>query len=525
MLPFIAILPFIVFFLLILFARRSVLTSIIVSLSTLLLTSTYIWGMDWLRILSSASKGTFIAIEILLIVLGALLILESLKEKKLLLYIKEFFESISMDKRVHVVLIAWAFIFFLEGVAGFGAPIIIVVPILIALGFTPLTAVILAVVGDSLPVIFGAVGLPVTYGMSIPLQSMNLGYDFFHSLTVLIASINILGAIIIPLMLVYMYTRLENKPRSHFFEFIPFALIAGFSASIPALIVASTVGPELASIIGGVCSILVVSFFAKKGYLMPRTEKIEELKPIPKTPREIGKIFRAVFPYILITVLLLITRLPLKEILSNLFVIDIDSVFGYAINYSFNPLYSAGSILIFVALVSMIIIRVNRFELARIVKSALVKIYIPLIALVLILSFVQIFIYSGENINNFESMPKTIAIGASHVLGPVWPIVAPFIGALGSFASGSATVSNLIFTLVQYETAVLSGYSTILILALQGIGAAAGNMISLHNVIAALAVAGIVGKESYVIRKNIIPLIIYLSIIGLLGLMISTYGQ
>jgi lactate permease len=524
MLPLLALLPFIVFLSLILVVRRSVLLSITISLVTLLLTSTLIWGMDWLRILASATEGTFVALEILLIVFGALLILESLKEKKLLLYIKEFFESISMDKRVHVVLIAWAFVFFLEGVAGFGAPIIIVVPILIALGFAPLTAVIVAIIGDSVPVIFGAIGLPVTYGMYIPLQSVNLGYEFLHNLTVLIASINILGSIIIPLTLVYVYTRLENKPRLHFFEFIPFALIAGFSASIPAFIVASTVGPELASIVGGICSIVVVSFLAKKGYLMSRTENEEKLQLVRRTEGAIWGMSKAVFPYVLITLLLLLTRLPLKEILSDLYVLRIDSLFGQAIQYSFNPLYSAGSILLFVALVSMVIFKVNRFEFTHIAKSAFTKIRIPLITLILMLSFVQIFMYSGENMNNLESMPKTIAVGASHVLGPVWPLFAPFLGALGSFAGGSATVSNLIFTVVQYETATLSGYSATLILALQGIGAAAGNMIALHNVIAALAVAGIVGKESYVIRKTIVPLSIYLLIMGILGLILSVYG-
>jgi lactate permease len=521
MLPLLALLPFVVFFSLILIGNKSVLTSISASLLTLLATSTLVWQMEWLRIFSSAGKGTFIALEILLVVFGALLILESLKEKKLLLHIKRLFESISMDKRVHVLLVAWAFVFFLEGVTGFGAPIIIVVPILIALGFSPLTSAVLAVAGDSLPVIFGAVGLPITYGISVPLQSMSLGYDYFQNLTVLIASLNIVGSVIIPLVLLYMYTRLENESRLHFFELIPFALVAGLSASIPSLIVAIIMGPELASVVGGACSIATVSFLAKRGYLLPRVENDEKLESIPKTPREHHKILKAVFPYALITFLLLLTRLPFKETLSHFFVIRIDSMFGYAIDYSFNPFYAAGSILILVAIVSMMVVRVNGPELARIVTSATTKILIPLVTLIAMLWFVQIFMYSGENSSDLESMPRTIALGASHVLGPVWPLFAPFIGALGSFAGGSATVSNLIFSLVQYETALFSGYSTSLILALQGIGAAAGNMISLHNVIAALAVTGIIGRESYVIRKNIGPLVVYLLIMGLLGLGLS----
>jgi len=299
--------------------------------------------------------------------------------------------------------------------------------------------------------------------------------------------------------------------------------VAGLAASIPSLIVASTLGPELASIIGGMCAITIISWSAKKSFLFSKTEADESLPPIARTPQYIRNTFKAIFPYIGIVVILLLTRLPFKEILSDLYVVRVSSLFGYAIDYSFNPLYSAGSILIFVSIVSMFVLRVTKTEFVRITYAVACKIYTPLLALILALSFVQIFMYSGDNINNLVSMPRIIAQGISQILGPVWPLFAPFIGALGAFASGSATVSNLIFSLVQYETAIFSGYSTVLILSLQGIGAAAGNMIALHNVIAAVTVAGIVGKESYIIRKNLIPLIIYLTVMGLLALVFSSF--
>ena len=524
MYPFIAGIPFLVFFLLILFAKRGVLFSIISAFVALLFTSVNYWGMEWLRIFSAMGKGVFVATEIILIVFGALLILESLKTKKMLLFLKDFFESISMDKRVHIILIAFALIFFLEGVAGFGAPVIIAVPILIALGFAPLTAVMLALIGDSLPVIFGAIGLPVTYGIRIPLEQFALGVGFENSITLVIAMFNILGSVIIPLILLFVFTKMEDKPISHFFEFIPFAFVAGLSASVPALITAYFIGPELPSVIGGICAIFFVAFMAKKDILIIRTEKSEELKPVAETPREKTKMFKAVFPYVLISVILFLTRipyLPFKNIVSNFSVIKIDTIFGEYVNYAFAPFYSAGIILILVACISFLILRLDWEDLKKTCLNSYNKIKKPYLSLIVMLGFVQVFMYSGENLLGLKSMPAILAEGGSFVFGSVWPIFAPFIGALGSFTSGSATVSNLIFSSIQYETALLSGFSPVIILALQGIGAAGGNMIALHNVIAGLAVAGIVGKEGLVVRKNMVPLIFYLLIIGLLGFIIS----
>ena len=143
----------------------------------------------------------------------------------------------------------------------------------------------------------------------------------------------------------------------------------------------------------------------------------------------------------------------------------------------------------FVAFMSFIILKLDLNDLKTTLSSSFNKIKLPYISLIVMLGFVQVFMYSGENISGLDSMPRAIAMGASFVFGSVWPIFAPFVGALGAFTSGSATVSNLIFSSVQYETALLSNFSPVIVLALQGIGAAAGNMIALHNVIAGAALS------------------------------------
>lgn len=122
-----------------------------------------------------------------------------------------------------------------------------------------------------------------------------------------------------------------------------------------------------------------------------------------------------------------------------------------------------------------------------------------------------------------HSMPLLLAEGLGKIAGPIWPALAHSIGALGAFTAGSATVSNLLFSSFQYEIALSTGFGISLILALQVLGAASGNMISPHNVITAIAVTGEKIDEADIIRFNIIPLIIYLSILSVFGLALAWF--
>lgn len=523
-----AALPLVCFFLLILAAKRSVLFSILCSLGVLIAVSAATWEISLGRMLSASGKGIFIATEIILIVIGALLILESLNIKNLFVAFRNFFHSISRDKRIHAILVGWALVHFLEGAAGFGTPAMVAVPIFIALGFSPLLGVTLSLIGDSIPVIFGAVGLPVTYGIASPLASMGISNFSVEALTRSIAQFNVAGSLLIPILLIATLTLWEKKPARYFWKFVPFALISGLSVSLPALATAYVSGPELPSIVGGLLGFFVISFMARRRFLVPAdsSEDIAEIppaspEPVKQTKSGIGIAFS---PYLVAVALLLVSRMPffpLKEYLLSAFPLRIESIAGYGIQYVFYPFYSAGMILLFSALLSFFILKLRSREIREVAKKSFQKIIRPYVILSLVLIFVQIFAYSGENASGHEAMPIVLAREMGNIAGELWPLVAPFVGALGSFTAGSATVSNLIFSGLQYENAIISGFNPTLILSLQGLGAAAGNMIALHNVIAALAVAGILHRESDTVRRNIVPLFIYLLLIGLLGLMLS----
>jgi lactate permease len=135
----------------------------------------------------------------------------------------------------------------------------------------------------------------------------------------------------------------------------------------------------------------------------------------------------------------------------------------------------------------------------------------------------RVFINSGFNTSGLASMPVTLADGVANLAGASYPFFAPIIGAMGSFIAGSATVSNMMFSLFQFGVADKIGVSAAVVVALQGIGAAAGNMICVSNVVAASATVGLSGCEGLLIRKVLLPLTYYLVGAGILGLIVI-YG-
>jgi lactate permease len=138
--------------------------------------------------------------------------------------------------------------------------------------------------------------------------------------------------------------------------------------------------------------------------------------------------------------------------------------------------------------------------------------------LVFTVPMVQVYINSGHNDAGLSAMPIAMARWVSENVGQIWPAFAGVIGALGAFIAGSNTVSNMMFAMFQHQVALDLHLSSPLIVALQAVGAAAGNMIAIHNVVAAAATVGLLGREGVTLRKTILPTIYYLVAIGLLGL-------
>jgi lactate permease len=232
-------------------------------------------------------------------------------------------------------------------------------------------------------------------------------------------------------------------------------------------------------------------------------------------------LFRAVLPYVLVASLLLISRLPglgLQQWLSGVS-FGPESIFGTGIGQRFQPFYLPGFMFLLASLAAYPLHRMRWPEIRESWITALAQLSGAAVALVFALPMVRVFILSGSEYGQYglASMPITLAETAALLAAGAWPFFAPWIGALGAFAAGSNTVSNLMFSLFQFSTAGRIGADPSVVVAVQAVGGAAGNMITVHNVVAASATVGLVGQEGALIRKSVIPMVYYCILAGALA--------
>jgi lactate permease len=226
-------------------------------------------------------------------------------------------------------------------------------------------------------------------------------------------------------------------------------------------------------------------------------------------------------PYILLAGLLVLTRLPqlpVGQTLQRLLEISFENLFGTGLRAATTPLYLPGTSLLAVVLLTAWLHGLDTKKL----NAALVDSGRTLLGAGFVLLFtipmVRVYINSGFNALDLPSMPIAMAEWAAGQVGAVWPLFAPAVGALGAFIAGSNTISNLMFAFFQHGVAERLGISGTLIVALQAVGAAAGNMVAIHNIVAASATVGLLGREGILLRLTIIPTLYYILAAGLLGL-------
>jgi lactate permease len=305
--------------------------------------------------------------------------------------------------------------------------------------------------------------------------------------------------------------------------------------TIPYVTVAVVLGPEFPSLLGGLIGLSVVTLAAQKGFLLPKEpwdfapreqwnpEWMGSIDPMKEAGIERPQcgIGRAWTPYLLVALILVLTRIPslgLQGPLSG-YRWSWPNIFGTPITGSLQPLYLPGTVFLLVIFATYLIHGMKGSQIKESWKVAGGQIAGAAIALLFALPLVRVFINSGPNFNasGLQSMPLTLAEGAASMAGSAWPFFAPWIGALGAFIAGSNTVSNLTFSLFQFATAQNIGAIPEVVVAAQAVGGAAGNMITVHNIVAAAATVGLMGKEGLLIRMTIFPMTYYCLLAGALA--------
>ena len=568
--------PFLAALILMAFFNFSSGKALVISYLMAVFSALFLWKMDIAGVASASLYGGLKALDLLLIIGGAILLLNALRETGLMAVISSVFQRISPDRRVQALIIGYLFGAFIEGAAGYGTPAAIAAPLLVGLGFPPVAACSVALISNSTPVPFAAAGTPMnSVMMNLEAQLRQNGGSvalMAHQTTM--KTVLYLGAsgILVPVMVVAVLVLSCSRHRrlASILEMLPFCVFSGLVFIIPYMLLGWFAGPEFCSIAAGAFGMAAAALAARRQFLTPlyvwtfeesepaektassarrtrsgqpslqRTARLTGHPDLQRTGRLIGqpglqrterltirKAFLAWLPYMVIGAALLLTRIPafgLRKLLSSLS-FTIHHVGGNAdLDYTFAPLYNPGILPFLVTALGTIFAcrrKLKRSDTARIFSGTgrqLLKIAVPLVCG---MSMVQIMTGSSDNATGLPGMLTLISLALVHLFGTAFPVLSPALGVFGAFVSGSCTVSGILFGPLQYETALALKLSAPSILGLQMAGGAIGNMICIHNVVAVSSTAGVTGKEGAIIRKNLLPCAVYTAAVLLVYVLLS----
>ncbi|TKX80971.1 L-lactate permease [Halorubrum sp. SD626R] len=534
------------------------------------------WNMPVNWLFAASGVGVMTAIEILWIVFGALVLLYTLMEAGAFDRINRGFATVSDDRRVQIVLIAFFMATFIEGAAGFGTPAAVVAPLLLGLGFPALAAVIAGIIGHIIAVTYGAVGTPIVVGIQSPMESVEFTrtaiegggmtvQEFSVNVAAWAATYHALIGFVMPLfavgMVVYFFGDPDDRSLAPAWEVAPLCLASGIAFAVPYWVSAWFLTAEFPSLIGSMVGGAVILSILRAGYLLPDDEwefperekwadhwvgSIEpgqsngsngedaetrggvspEAEAADLSGGEDMSLLKAWSPYILLVILLVVTRAvdPISNFINrDAFVVTVSDMFGTSLSGAVAWMNVPGFWLLVSAVLAIPIFGMSGDEISAAWKEAGRKIVSPFIALVFVIAMVQVMLQSGAHPGAPEvgSMIVLLAQTTADLLGVAYPAFASLIGALGAAMAGSNTVSNITFGAFQFEAATQLGLPRTVIVGAQAVGGAIGNLVAIHNLVAALATVGLLGQEGRVMRLNLIPLLYYATGVGVLCLLFS----
>jgi lactate permease len=442
------------------------------------------------------AEAAFIAATILWIIFPALCIHQLQTRTGGVDALRGALGRLSPDPRIAALVVAWFFALFIEGAAGFGTTIALAAPLLVSLGLSPIAAVTAALIGHAVGVSFGAVGTPVVPQVAangLSGQAIAQTTGMYHGL---------LGWVMLLLTLQVVQRALPDAAQSQH-GIRGWALLAAALFLLPMFGIALLVGPELptlgGALLGGLAFVAV---------LRRRGERTEAQRPAGQG----AELLRAAAPYLALVALILLTRLigPLRESLQGLV---LEWRWHDRFTGSFEPLYHPGSLLALSFGLGALAQRATLADVRGSLGAAAAQVAGVTVALLAMLGLSRVLVHAG--------MIDALAAAAAAGTGTAWPLFAPIVGALGTFVTGSATASNILFTDFQQATAQDAGLPVLMIVAAQGFGAAVGNIICLHNIIAGGATVGLRGAEGEVLRRTLPACGLYVALGGALALLLT----
>lgn len=494
-------------------------------------------AMDGTSAIGQTILGFLSAFETLVIIFGAILIMNTLSQSGAMAAINGMFKGITPDARLQAIIIGFIFGAFIEGAAGFGTPAALAAPLLISVGFPPLCAAMVALIFNSVPVCFGAVGTPTNMafttvkdavaGLGGDLDAWKMALTFWSALPLAI------GCAVIMIIAVGFVCKFYGREKkfSDVFPVVPYIFFVTITFDFFYLLIAAFIGPELVSLLAAIITLLITVVTTKNGFLVPKDVWTFDKKDnwdrswlattkVPEPKVSDMALVKAWTPYFIIAGLLVLTRVAQKFGVGlfdqmKSFTIGTGSsglIFGG--NWNWAILWNPGVVFIVVALITIPLHGMTGDNVRTAWKGALNQVKGAAIALLFGVAMVNIFRFTkmpvemvpagvGEGVS--YSMLYAMAKGLADIAGSAYLVIAPFIGVLGAYMSGSNTVSNTLFSSLQFTTAGIVHLPYVLIVALQNNGGAIGNMVCVNNVVSACATTGTNGNEGKIIKTNIIP--------------------
>ena len=462
----------------------------------------FLWKQKIIDVLTGGLEGFAMAIwPICLVIVAAVFTYNLVVHTKNMELIKKMLTSVSKDKRILVLIISWGFGGFMEGMAGFGTAVAIPAGILCGLGFDPIFAAMICLVANTTPVAFGSIGIPTVTAANVT------GFSPHMTASYVVLQLAIM-VILVPFFLVFITGKHEGaKGLGDYKEILFITLMSGVSFLIPQYLTAKFIGAELPAVIGSVCSMAVTIILAKvmlKGKSSKFDVEIEEKED--ERSLTVKDALVAWSPFILVLVFLLLTSTlvpaihdPLSAIKSN---VPIYTGEGAA-PYTFTWVATPGVLILIAAFIGGIIQKCPIGEIFGVLGKTIVQMLKTIITIMAVLATAKIMGYSG--------MTQSIADFIVRVTGSFYPLVAPLIGSIGTFVTGSSTSSSVLFSKLQASTGAELNINQIWLVAANTVGSTAGKIISPQSIAVATAATATVGKESEILTKVIKYFVLFVS--------------
>ena len=451
------------------------------------------WRMKFIDGITATVEGMAIALwPILLVIVAALFTYNLAVETKTMDVIKKMLSSITTDKRIQVLILAWGFGGFLEAVAGYGTAVAIPASILASLGFNPLFAAVICLLANTVPTAFGALGIPVTTLATVTgLEVVHLSY---------VTSIQLAGFIVlIPFLLVI----LTEKSIKALKGVVGITLVSGITLAVPQVFIAKYLGADLPALVASICSMACTILMAKA----MNKEKVEAKED--KIGLKEGVL--AWLPYILLCGLILIAS-PLVPSINSLLAKASSNIHIYTgdatSTTAFSWINTPGMMILIATFIAGLIQKLKFTYMLDVLKRTIIQLKTSFITIMSIVAISKIMSHSG--------MTSSISFGLCAITGSFYPLIAPLLGAIGTFVTGSDTSANILFGALQTEAAKSLSIDPYWIAAANTAGATAGKMISPQSIAIATSATGLIGSEGKILSTTVKYCLGYVIILGLI---------